>query len=100
MANTNCSFWLSPKGMASLGLIGAASYFLLVEHQQHLAQWLPFLIIAICPLMHIFMHKGHSGHGSHDHQNAYKSEETEDEAYRRGLEEGKKQSGNHQHRGK
>lgn len=40
--------------------------------------------------MHIFMHRGHSGHGSHEQQGSHKSEESEDEAYRRGLEEGKK----------
>ena len=27
------SFWLSARGMAALGLIVAASYFLLVEHR-------------------------------------------------------------------
>ena len=40
--------------------------FLLVEHRQHLFQWLPFLLLALCPLMHVFMHGGHGGHGGHD----------------------------------
>lgn len=64
MSEQTGSFWLSPKGFAALGLIGAASYFLLIEHRQHLFEWLPFLIILACPLMHVFMHGGH-GHGSH-----------------------------------
>ena len=26
--------------------------------------WLPLLIILLCPLMHMFMHRRHGGHGS------------------------------------
>ena len=84
------AFQFIPKRWTTWVLIGAASYFLLVEHRQHLFQWLPYLIFALCPLMHIFMHRGRSGHGGHGHQGSHKSEESEDEAYRRGLEEGKK----------
>ena len=84
------AFQFIPKHWQTWVLIGAASYFLLIEHRQHLFQWLPYLIFALCPLMHIFMHRGHSGHGSHEQQGSHKSEESEDEAYRRGLEEGKK----------
>lgn len=68
------SFWLTPKGLAALGLIGAVGYFLLTEHRAHFIYALPFLIFLLCPLMHLFMHGGHGGHGgdgndgSHDHQ--------------------------------
>jgi len=55
------SFWLSGKGLAAIGLIGFASYFLLMEHRQHLFEFLPYLILLLCPLMHLFMHGGH-GH--------------------------------------
>lgn len=82
------SFWLTGKGCASLVLIGAVTYFLLIEHRQHLYEWLPFLIIALCPLMHIFMHGGHGGH--HDHGNP--DGDREDAAYRRGLKDGRGQS--------
>lgn len=58
-------FWLTPSGIAAIALIGAAGYFLVVEHRQHLFEWLPWLILALCPVIHIFMHRGH-GHG-HDH---------------------------------
>lgn len=88
-----------PKHWATWVLIGAASYFLLVEHRQHLYAWLPYLILALCPLMHIFMHRGHSGHGDHGQQGFHKPEESESEAYRRGVEEGKKQSDQHHHSG-
>lgn len=80
-------YWTSLHGLASLTLIGAALYFLLVEHGAHTLPYLPFLIILMCPLMHLFMHKGH---GSHHGQGDHKHQEVE-EAYRRGLEEGRKE---------
>ena len=89
MAKRHEAFWLTPKGFAAIGLIGAASYFLLMEHRQHLFEFLPFLIILACPLMHIFMH---SGHGGHSHKGQLQDKEALDEAYRRGLEDRKKKS--------
>jgi len=87
MASERQSFWLTPKGLAALGLIGAVTYFLLMEHRQHLFAALPFLIILACPLMHIFMHGNHGGHGGHEHE-----DDRDSEAYSRGLEEGRRQS--------
>ena len=40
-----------------------AGYFLWTEHRAHLAQWWPYTLLLACPLMHVFMHKGHGGHG-------------------------------------
>jgi hypothetical protein len=85
--STKPNFWTSLHGLATLLLIGAALYFLLVEHRAHTLQYLPFLILLLCPLMHIFMHKGQVGHSHKGHG----SREIE-EAYRRGLEEGRKAS--------
>ncbi len=64
MAQQSQSFWFTKKGLAALGLIAAASYFLLVEHRQLLFEFLPYLILLLCPLMHIFMHRGHGGQGA------------------------------------
>ena len=86
-----------PKRWAAWILVGAVSYFLLVEHRQHLFAWLPFLIIALCPLMHLFMHRGHSGHSEHRGHSG--DDESADEAYRRGLEEGKNRSAQQHHKG-
>ena len=58
------SFWLSTNGLAAIGLIAAALYFLLAEHRAHFLMVLPYLILLLCPLLHIFMHGGH-GHGGH-----------------------------------
>ncbi len=85
------SFWISGKGCAALILIGAASYFLLIEHRQHLFEWLPFLIIALCPLMHLFMHGSHGHHSDQDHDGG-SMQDREEAAYRQDLEDAGKQS--------
>lgn len=91
------SFWTTSRGFASLFLIGAVSYFLLIEHRAHLFQFLPFLILLLCPVMHLFMHgkHGHGGHGAHEGDEGEKRphpDSTETEAYRRGIEEGRRQA--------
>lgn len=45
------------------GFVAVAAYFLITEHRAHLYGVLPFLLIAACPLMHLFHHRGHR-HGS------------------------------------
>ena len=52
------------------GFIAIAAFFLWTEHRAHLfsgLSWLPFVLILACPLMHVFMHRGHGGHGGHGH---------------------------------
>jgi len=62
------SFWASSRGLVALGAIAILGYLLVVEHRQHLVEWLPYLILLACPLMHLFMHHGHGhGHKSHRH---------------------------------
>lgn len=49
-----------------VGFIAIAAYFLVTEHRAHLSgllYYLPFLLLLACPLMHVFMHRGHVGHG-------------------------------------
>ena len=86
------SFWFTTKGMAAIGLIGAVSYFLLVEHREHLFLYLPFLILLLCPLMHFFMHRGHGGAGHDANQHG---DENDSDAYRRGFEDGQKKTQRH-----
>jgi hypothetical protein len=57
------SFWASPSGWVAIGFIVVAGYFLVTEHAAHLASILPWLLIAACPLMHLFMHRGGHHHG-------------------------------------
>ncbi|QOK97367.1 DUF2933 domain-containing protein [Ralstonia pseudosolanacearum] len=50
-----------------IGFLLIVAYFLWTEHRAHVIQFLPFLLLAACPLMHLFMHGGHR-HGHHGNQ--------------------------------
>lgn len=54
---------------ALLGFLAVAGFFLWTEHKAHLLGFLPYLLVAACPLMHLFHHGGH-GHGGHRHDQA------------------------------
>ena len=45
--------------IAFLGFAAIAGYFLVTEHRAHLFGILPFLLLAACPLLHVFHHRGH-----------------------------------------
>lgn len=82
-------FWTSSNGIAAIVLVASVTYFLLMEHREHLFQALPYLILLLCPLMHVFMHGKHGGgHGGHSDEH----HDSEHKAYQRGLEEGRRQS--------
>jgi hypothetical protein len=54
----------------ALVVFAAIALFLLwEEHEAHLLGALPYLILLLCPLMHVFMHRGHGRDkdGPHDH---------------------------------
>ncbi|MRD49341.1 DUF2933 domain-containing protein [Caenimonas koreensis DSM 17982] len=60
------SFWKTPFGIGATVIAVAASIYLYIEHRNHLLALLPYAFLAACPLMHLFMHRGH-GHGAHGH---------------------------------
>jgi hypothetical protein len=37
-------------------------FFVVAEHRAHIIPYLPWLFLAACPLMHVFMHHGHGDH--------------------------------------
>lgn len=76
------SFWFTSRGLMAFCAIVFISYFLLIEHREHLVEWLPYLILLLCPLMHLFMHRGH-GHHHSGH-----SEENSDDHYKSGYKAG------------
>jgi Protein of unknown function (DUF2933) len=61
------SFWSSRYAIGLLVIGGVAAYFLLTEHLAHVVGALPLLLLLACPLMHVFMHGGHSHHHGHNH---------------------------------
>jgi len=46
-----------------LGFAAVAAFFLITEHRAHAVEFLPIVLLAACPLMHLF--HGHGGHGTH-----------------------------------
>ncbi len=66
------------RGVASTWIFGGfalvALFFLLAEHRAHLYGWLPFLLLAACPLMHL-LHGGHGGHGGHNAEDERRRDE-------------------------
>lgn len=59
------SFLKSPAGWVLVGFLAVAAFFLVTGHRAHLFGILPWLLLAACPLMHLFMHHGHGGHSGH-----------------------------------
>ena len=57
---SNQLYW---GGVAALLIV--AAFFLWTEHRAHLLGVLPYLVFLLCPLIHLFMHRGHGGHGAH-----------------------------------
>ncbi len=52
-----------PWGTALMMTALIAAFFLLREHWNHIAGFWPYLLLAACPLMHLF--HGHGRHGRH-----------------------------------
>ncbi len=57
-------WWRTPFGIVLCGFLAVAGFFLITEHTAHVLGVLPYLLLAACPLMHLFMHHGHGGHGA------------------------------------
>ena len=58
--------WLrSRSGLVLIGFLAIAAFFLWEEHNAHLLGALPYVLLLLCPLMHLF-HAGHGNHGDKD----------------------------------
>ncbi|ANY83953.1 hypothetical protein BB934_37395 (plasmid) [Microvirga ossetica] len=48
--------WAVTLALAALGV------YLFAAHTGHTLSALPYLLLLVCPLMHLFMHRGHGHH--------------------------------------
>jgi len=66
--------WLrSRSALVFLGFAAIALFFLWEEHKAHLLGALPYVLLLLCPLLHMF-HGGHSGQSeNHKHEGGEKT---------------------------
>ena len=62
-------FLTSRAGWVFCGFALVGGFYLLLEHRAHAFRVLPYALLLLCPLMHLFMHRGH-GHGPRDRSGA------------------------------
>ncbi|MDF0543960.1 DUF2933 domain-containing protein [Sphingobium sp. H39-3-25] len=53
--------------MMATAVAAAVLFWFLRDHWQHAFGVLPYLLFLACPLMHLFMHRGHRHHGARSH---------------------------------
>ena len=61
------SFWTSRAFVVCVAFLIIGLILLWTEHLVHALGYLPYLLILVCPLMHMFMHGSHGGHGGRAH---------------------------------
>lgn len=61
-------WWQSRTGIILLAFLGIAAFFLITEHTAHFFGLLPYALLLLCPLLHLFMHSGHGEHGNQSDQ--------------------------------
>lgn len=64
-SDTPTPFSKSAVGVALIMLALVVGFYLIREHWSHLGQTWPYLLLLLCPVMHLFMHNGH-GHSRHN----------------------------------
>jgi hypothetical protein len=68
MSSEQRSWFRSKSGWVLLGFLAIAGFFLWEEHKAHLLGILPYGLLVLCPLMHLF--HGHGDNGDeHGHGN-------------------------------
>lgn len=57
--------WRIPAWLGLCLFLAIAAVFLWEEHRAHLLGALPYVLLLLCPVIHLFMHRGHGGHSRH-----------------------------------
>ena len=63
--NHSPSTWSTYSRTVFIAFAAIAFALIAYEHRVHVFGILPWLLILACPLMHLFMHRGHGGHSGH-----------------------------------
>ena len=60
--------WLrSPGGLILLAFLAIAAFFLILEHRAHVVDALPYVLLLLCPVLHLLLHGRHGGtHTDHN----------------------------------
>ena len=61
-SNTQRESFGIPVWLGLCVFLAIAAFFLLTEHRAHVLGALPYALLLLCPIIHLFMHRGHGGH--------------------------------------
>jgi hypothetical protein len=54
--------WLRiPSRIVLLGFLAIAAFFLITEHRAHVLGALPYVLLLLCPILHLLLHRSHGG---------------------------------------
>ena len=59
------AFFQSRTALALLAFLALASLYPITEHTARVFGVLPYALLLLCPLLHLFMHGDHGDHGDH-----------------------------------
>lgn len=54
-----------PMWLGLCFFLAIAAFFLWEEHRAHILGVLPYVLLLLCPILHLFMHRGHGGQAGH-----------------------------------
>lgn len=66
MNERSTPWWRSRSKLPFAVFLAIGAYFLWTEHQAHIIEYLPWILVFACVGMHLFMHHGHGHAGGHD----------------------------------
>ena len=67
--------WLRSKTFwVLIAFLAIAAFFLVTEHTAHFFGVLPFALLLLCPLLHLFMHGGHGDHGGQANHSSHSAQ--------------------------
>jgi len=58
-------WYRTPLGLCLIVSAAVATLYLVFAHTVHVLGVLPYLILLLCPALHLLMHGGHSQHEGH-----------------------------------